>query len=377
MTARGGDPGAGREAPPAFVHGRPGPHPFHGHLAEAVGAEPVFVDFRLRWHDRETSRLRRYASWIVCAATFPERRRRPFILSEGLHLVPVVMRLLHLVSHDQPIVALLDDEALYFLRAGRYPAVTAGALRAALRRYDALVCVGEMQAELARELTGGSRAAPSIHRVPSAVSDARLDALAGLSPDLDGARLTFVGNGPAGWRGWYKGLDLLLETVARLRRRRADVRLTVVGEWEEEYVGEARRAAGIADDAVRFTGRLPDLDPVFRETDLYLHLGRGEAFGISVVEAMAAGIPAIVSGWTGAREAVRRVDDELVVPLDAAAAAERVAEYLDRPPAGRRRLGARAREVAREYTPERAAEAMRAAISEILGGPGRREDAPC
>src|SRR5262249_57572116 len=55
----------------SYLHGRPGPHPLQRRLAESIGAEFRYVDFRMRWQDRDRSRLYTAASWLVCAAALP------------------------------------------------------------------------------------------------------------------------------------------------------------------------------------------------------------------------------------------------------------------------------------------------------------------
>jgi len=95
-------------------------------------------------------------------------------------------------------------------------------------------------------------------------------------------------------------------------------------------------------------------------------LARGEAFGISILEAMLAGVPSIVSEWTGAREVVEQVDRQLVVPTDPAAAADRIRWYLGLPTPEKQRLSERSREVAATYTEERATQVFRDAISQIM-----------
>jgi len=65
-----------------------------------------------------------------------------------------------------------------------------------------------------------------------------------------------------------------------------------------------------------------------QKAGLYLHLGRGDAFPNVVLEVMAAGLPAIVSEWTGAAEVVEQVWPEGVVPLSAEKATEAVVRYF-------------------------------------------------
>lgn len=351
-----------------FIHGRPGPHPFHAALARAVGADFVPVDFLLRWHDRRSSRLRRYMSWILCAISFPNAGRYDVFLSEGPHFVPVIMRGLGRVRGRQKLVALMDNETLFFLKAGRYSATASYAQLWALRRYDVLMCVGRMEARLAESLVQRDQK-PAVVRVRSGVAENRLPGLLEVRPELDARSLVFVGNGPDGWRGWYKGIDLLLEACGRVGEK-VPVRLSIVGDWRPEYIREVSGELPPDRLDVRLIGHTDDPRPHLADAALYVHLGRGDAFGISVLEAMCAGLPALVSEWTGAAEAVERVDPSLVVPLDPEAAASRILWYLDLTEGVRSELSRRSREVASEYTEARAVREFVDAYWRAVGRPG-------
>lgn len=350
-----------------FLHGRPGPHPFHAAMARSVGAEFLPVDFVLRWHDQFASRPRRYLSWLLCALLFPRRGQYDIFLAEGPHFLPGIMRRLGLLRRDQRTVCLLDNEALYFMKSGYYPTATHWANLQALRAYDGLMCVGRMQTALARDIVSGFPSRPAVLTIPSAIPSERWASLAEVTPSLDEKQLLFVGNGPSGWRGWYKGLDLLLEAVRLAAPTVPGVRLQLVGSWDHTYVESLLGRPLSSTPEVTLLGQVSDVSLAASRSALYVHLGRGEAFGISVLEAMRAGVPALVSEWTGAREAAEQVDPRLVVPLDAQTAAERICWYLDLPLEEKRRLSARARGIAAEYTEERALQEFATTLRRFAG----------
>jgi glycosyltransferase involved in cell wall biosynthesis len=90
----------------------------------------------------------------------------------------------------------------------------------------------------------------------------------------------------AGQTGYRKGLDVALAAVAEARRELPGLRLTVVGVAPGEPV-----------DGVQWLGVLPPsaMVDVYRNADLLLFPTRYESFGMVVIEAMAAGLPVIVS----------------------------------------------------------------------------------
>jgi glycosyltransferase involved in cell wall biosynthesis len=256
----------------------------------------------------------------------------------------------------------MDNETLYFMKAARYPAATARILRATLEAYDALFCVGDFQSRLAREVVG-EKARTRILTIPSAVSASRSEMLRRVTPSLEGQTLLFIGNGPADWRIWYKGLDLLLAAHEQLSATRPQLELVIVGDWAPKVVSEYQPRDRIAAVRVHFAGSQQDLRPWLERASLYVHLGRGEAFGISILEAMSAGVPAVVSELTGASEVVRRVHSGMVVKPDATAAAVAIDSYFNASPDERRRLSALARRHAECYTEAAAVAAFQSVVA--------------
>lgn len=351
----------------AFIHGRPAPHPSHAALARSVNSEFHFVDAKIPYHEQaDSSRIRRYTSWIANAATFPNRRQYDALMTEGIHFPPVLMRRLGLLSKKQKLFAMLGNEMLYFLKIGRYAPHSHRAMIDAMTRCDALFCMGEMGVELATELLKAKNSRVQIYRTLEVTSDKRHNAYMHLSPDLNGTNLLFLAHGTDGWRGFYKGIDLLLETFELVAAKFDNARLRIIGEWNPEYVKPMLDKMKIGRDRVHFLGKLSDLEKPLEETALYIHLARGEAFGIAVTEAMSAGLPCVVSEWTGAREAVQKAASDLVVPLDAEKAAEKVAWYLNLPLAEKQRLSVACRQSAALYTEENSLGLFRRAFAQAM-----------
>ena len=73
------------------------------------------------------------------------------------------MRKLRLIRRNQKISALLAGEMLFFLTNNRYSSSSEKAIRYALGHFDSLICLGQMQTELARAVVGTSERAPAIY----------------------------------------------------------------------------------------------------------------------------------------------------------------------------------------------------------------------
>jgi glycosyltransferase involved in cell wall biosynthesis len=105
-----------------------------------------------------------------------------------------------------------------------------------------------------------------------------------------------------------KGLELLLEAWPAVRRARPAARLVIAGSGAPRYEAALRRAAeGVA--GVEFTGFVSGDAKAARlaQADAFVLPSFNENFGIAVLEAVAAGLPAVVSSgvqlapWVDAR----------------------------------------------------------------------------
>jgi phosphatidylinositol alpha-mannosyltransferase len=155
-----------------------------------------------------------------------------------------------------------------------------------------------------------------------------------------------------------KGLIHLLKAYHRLRKRKVDARLLVVGAGPKlreykRYVG----LRGIRD--VEFLGRVSDEEKVryFASADIYCAPNTGqESFGIVLLEAMAAGVPIVASDIHGFKRVVERnVQGLLVEPRNPRALAAALYS-LARDPDLRHEMGDAGRARAPEFSWDRVTE---------------------
>jgi len=347
----------------AFVHGRPGPHPFHGLLARSVKADFFFVDRRLRWHDREeASSLRRYLSWIVNAVLFPASRY-DMLLSEGLHVMPLLVKFFHPFSKIR-IVGLMDNEQPFFTYSGRYGPITLWVNRIVFNMYDYHICSSEMIERLVKRYKKDS---DRVLRNFNAVSSERIRDLNGIQPAWGSGNILFIGNGPGEWRAWYKGLDILLAAFVRINKKFTNSRLFIAGEWEPVFREVAMK--GIPQEIrerIVWAGRTADLRMLMSDAEVYVHPARGEAYGISVLEAMKAGLPVIVSEWTGASEVVRQVSPDLICVNTVESVTAKVAALLNKDLRTKQAISSKSRQVVAPYNEVSAVEAFEKVMKKIV-----------
>jgi len=129
-----------------------------------------------------------------------------------------------------------------------------------------------------------------------------------------------------------KSIHVFLEAAPRILSAMPEARLAVIGDGPQKAELEARaRELGIAD-------RLPFISfrpPAFRQLaslDVFVLPSAWEAFPISVVEALASGVPQVATDVGGTREALLDGRTGLLCPPgDPAALAERIGALLGDP----------------------------------------------
>jgi UDP-glucose:(heptosyl)LPS alpha-1,3-glucosyltransferase len=146
-----------------------------------------------------------------------------------------------------------------------------------------------------------------------------------------------------------KGLDLLIDALPAVVERCPRAQPLVVGQDSatRNYQARAERL-GVAAQ-VQFLGRRSDVEACYAAADLYVLPTRYDAFGLSVLEALACGLPVITTTTCGAAELIREGVEGTVVNLDRGLAglSEALAAWSD--PARLRRARPLARQLAEQH----------------------------
>jgi glycosyltransferase involved in cell wall biosynthesis len=166
-----------------------------------------------------------------------------------------------------------------------------------------------------------------------------------------------------------KNLPVLLEAFAQCGVPAA--RLVLVGDGPQRAELEAQAARLGMAQRVHFAGRLP-MDEVLRwmqSADVFALLSRLEGFPCALVEAMAVGLPSVVSAIPGNQQLVEDGRQGFVVPTgDASATALKLGELLNDPVACRN-MGAAARQlVVEKYSSGQVAQRYEQLFDEVRAG---------
>ncbi len=141
-----------------------------------------------------------------------------------------------------------------------------------------------------------------------------------------------------------KGVDLALQAFAHLIRSFPSARLTVAGEGPLLPQLRALASALGVQEAVEFPGRVVDVPSLLARTDLLLHPSRWEGFGLALVEAALAGVPAVAAAVGGIPEVVDAPRTALLVPVEDPLALAQAARSLLSREGARLTMGEAARE---------------------------------
>ncbi len=165
----------------------------------------------------------------------------------------------------------------------------------------------------------------------------------------------------------YKGIEVLIEAARLLEDSGlSDVHVAWAGAGPAlEQLRASAREAGL--QRFHFLGSRADIPALLRSATVAVTPSVwAEAFGLTVVEAMAAGTPLVASAIGGIPELIRSEETGLLVPpADPAALAQAIQRLLADPPL-RARLSAQAQEEARtRFSLDRAAEEIAAILLEL------------
>jgi glycosyltransferase involved in cell wall biosynthesis len=149
----------------------------------------------------------------------------------------------------------------------------------------------------------------------------------------------------------YYRVDNTLEAFALLRARYPEATLTIAGYGREE--GRLRRLAeSLGTTGIRFVGRVePAAMPgLYEGSDIFVNSSVVDNQPVSVLEALAAGLPVVSTGTGDIASIVRDGETGLIVPQDdPAAMANAVATLLENPE-GSRLMARRARREVQNHT---------------------------
>jgi len=184
--------------------------------------------------------------------------------------------------------------------------------RYTLDKANKVICVSETETDMIRRRFAITDKVVTIHNGVNA------DEIRSAKPyDFDGTLVLYVGRLER-----YKNIHRVVEAFAHLPKRFA---FYIVGEGPYKSQLEALVHHRGLSERVKLLGACTDTElyRCMRTSALLVNLSEIEAFGITVLEALAAGTPALVNEKLGLRELARRFDRAVFsIPVEALSARE-------------------------------------------------------
>lgn len=331
------------------------------HIPSRVSVRPL-VDLRPESADREDPQQRQRSSIVPGEEEFyaaysqlTDARLRTYLAESRRDVYIGTRPALNLaVAHWGPPGAVLIAQE--HQTHATIPDGLRQAMRTAYVRLDAAITVTGADAEAFRDLTP----VPGL-RVEAVPNSSPADPL----PPADTTGSVLIA---AGRLDPVKQYDLLLHAFSSVVDGHPDASLRIYGAGPER--DRLRRLVGdlLLEDRVLLMGRHAHLETEWVKGAMLVSSSERESFGMSIVEAMRAGLPVVSTrAPVGPEEIIRDGEDGLLVPVgDVPALASAMASLLD-DPARRSEMGRRARENAARFDPARVASQYEQIFESLAG----------
>jgi len=142
-----------------------------------------------------------------------------------------------------------------------------------------------------------------------------------------------------------KGIDILIHAVSRVLRKGIECKCMIVGDGpvREQLIKKAN-VLGLS-NWMFFEGFQSDVRPYLQAASVFILTSFSEGLPRSVLEAMACGLPCIVTNVGGSGEAIKDKEVGLLIPPASVDAAEEAIEYLATHPDECAEMASKAREI--------------------------------
>jgi len=312
-------------------HQREGEHPFVAALA-AAGVTTVPLVLPPRAYLKERALIKE-----LC-----DRERPDVVHTHGYR--PDILHAASRLRRDFATVTTIHGSS----RVGRISAIHEMIQMLLLRRFDAVIAVSR---QLSNELRGTWTRPERLHVIPNGWSDR--------TPIADSSEARRLLNLPAkgvvvGWVGRLipiKGADVFLQAVKHLSH--LPLTISLIGDGSERTrLEEFARAEGLS-DRVRFHGSVPNAARYISAFDVFVLSSRSEGTPVTLLEAMAAKVPVVVTSVGGVPEVVGPAEAMLVPAENPGALAQAIQFVIQDAAAAARRVEAAAHRLHADFGMER------------------------
>ena len=289
------------------------PHYFHAALARALHAN-FYPAPKLR---SERSNIIT-GGLSILKAVFTLPRDYAIYLCEGTYIIPALAKKLGLLRKDAKIVNILASPLLYYIKTGIIKGIRKNFAISLLKEVNLFVCIGKMEQDLLREILPNAKSIVT-HTFVKPEMEKELIAKKDIIPALNSHKILTIGTHSA----YYKGIDIAFRAFKIVKKKFPDAELNIVSSMPD-----LNKYVDCSYEGVHCLGYVKDLVKLIKESSLYVHMGRGDTFPASALEAMLGGLPVITSNTTGTKEIIGKLDKRLISKLNAEDLARRIVKYF-------------------------------------------------
>lgn len=158
-------------------------------------------------------------------------------------------------------------------------------------------------------------------------------------PKLDSKKIIFIGS----FESPNKGYRELIEAFRLLREEDDEWELYMVGKGGTDFVKERM-------DGLFITNYVASLKPYLSKCSIYIHPAHFEPFGVTVLEAMSAGLMPIVTRMTGVSEVLEKnkLSELIVKAPEPRLLKERIVEVYNYSMAKKRKFSAKSKSIVKD-----------------------------
>jgi len=311
-------------------------------FAHAEMAKALHADFYPAPKLRSKSSNMLLGGLRILKAVFTLPKDYDVYFCESTYIIPALARKLGLLSKKAKIVNILASPLLYYIKVGKIKGIRKNFAIWLLKEVDLFVSIGKMENKILKEILPEAKSIivyprPKKEVVTALLKDKKL-------PDLNSHKILTIGTNSA----YYKGIDIVYEAFKIVKKEFPDAELFIVGK-----IPDLSNYVDCNEKGVHCLGYVGDLNEVIKNSALYVHMGRGDTFPLSTIEAMLGGLPAIVSEWTGTKEIVSNADKMMVCKLHNKEVSNIIIKYFKMNYEHKRNLALKFKNLAESYAKEK------------------------
>lgn len=141
----------------------------------------------------------------------------------------------------------------------------------------------------------------NIHFLQNAINTKRFENSGSIASKLQGSPLKLISIGRLDEN---KNHQFLIDCIQYLKASELDIHLTIIGEGDQRIHLEQKIEKLNLDSYVSLVGSIENVEEYLWQSDIYVHSAISEGFGLTLIEAMAAGLPVVCTDGKGNRDLI-------------------------------------------------------------------------